>query len=510
MLVLRPVLRDILENPALNLRRKTDFYDPELQLEGFSVSELPDPMDYWDKPGSILLTTALSLDYTSSSAMGEYVKRSLDAGVIAIGVSVGPHVLSEVPTRLVAEGDRQGLTVFEVPLSTRFVGVTQAIIDVMARAEYQSRLQALALQQKFARAALRQNGSQRIIVQLGEALDGGWAALLSPNGTVTAHSRPLRDDILETLQKELQRISSRGGQMASSFPVQTETVALYPVGLERSPTGYLAVGYTASLGEAERSLLATAVAILSLHQEGRQNESQLRRKARRERLLASLRSDPSTVGLLERVADLTPLTETPEHFAIVVATSPQEAGRTVERLEGDTVLSDCEIAELDERVVLTLANTRLETVVRRLRDYGMRIGVFEDCEVEELGSGYESALRAHEAARRLGKDMVRMDRGFGSSVLSFMPTAPLRMWADNSAAALERELGESAADEALAALGAYLRANGSLSAAATSLGIHRHTLRNHLLVLESALEVSLHDPETRATMWIALRALGRV
>lgn len=510
MLVLRPTLRDILEDPALNLRRRTDFYDPELQLEGFSVSELPDPMDYWDKPGSILLTTALSLDYTSSSAMGEYVKRLLDAGVIAVGVSVGPHVLSEVPTRLVAEGDRQGLAVFEVPLSTRFVGVTQAIIDVMAKAEYQSRLQALALQQKFARAALRQNGAQRIIVQLGEALDGGWAALLDPKGDITSQSKPLRKDILESLQKELQRVASRGGQMASSFPVQNETIALYPVGLERKPSAYLAVGYASSLGEAERSLLSTAVAILSLHHERRQNESQLRRKARQERLRACLRNEPSAAELLERVADLAPFREIQEHIAVVVATSPQEAGRMVGRLEEDAILSDCEIAAHDERVVLVFADSYVDAVLRRLRDYGMRVGVFEDCEIQELPAGYESALRAHETARRLGKDLVRADRGFGSTVLSFMPAAPLRMWAESGVASLEQQLGESAVDEALDSLGAYLRANGSLSAAASSLGVHRHTLRNHLRVLEEILEVSFHDPETRATMWIALRALGRV
>lgn len=509
MLVKQPVLGDVIENPVLNLRRVTKFYEPELALGGVSLSELPDPMSYWDEPGSIVLTTALSLDHTSAPAMSEYVTRLLEGGVIGIGIAVGPHVLSGAPERLVKEAERLGLTVFEVPLSTRFIGVTQAIMDLKAKAKYESRITALGLQRDFSRAALRANGAQKIVAHLGEALDG-WAALLAADGTPSRQSRSLRPDAETTIRAEVNRIAPRGNEVTSTISHEGETIAIYPVGLARKPAGYLAVGYNGNLGDAERSLLETAVAILSLHLERTRGEPQIQRNARRRRLTAALQGDEAGAMLLESVADLAPLSAIGEDLVVLVATSPQDAQVLVDQLDENLALDGCEISHIDGRVVLVVAVDRVESTLIELHGHGFRIGVAAACARAQLQAGYESASRAHESARRLAKDIVRAETGFGASILAMVPTQPLQNWADSSFAALKSSLGEATAADALDSLAAFLVANGSMSAAASALGVHRHTLRAHLMALENALEFSLSDPETRAGLWIALRLLGKV
>lgn len=63
------------------------------------------------------------------------------------------------------------------------------------------------------------------------------------------------------------------------------------------------------------------------------------------------------------------------------------------------------------------------------------------------------------------------------------------------------------AEELRRSLTAFLRHNGQRGPAASELKVHRNTLRNRIDRIESLTGRSLEDPDDRAELWLALRAL---
>jgi purine catabolism regulator len=61
-------------------------------------------------------------------------------------------------------------------------------------------------------------------------------------------------------------------------------------------------------------------------------------------------------------------------------------------------------------------------------------------------------------------------------------------------------------DELLGTLAAFLTHNGQMEAAATDLGIHRHTMRNRMQRISELLADNLQSADTRTQLWLAIRA----
>lgn len=59
--------------------------------------------------------------------------------------------------------------------------------------------------------------------------------------------------------------------------------------------------------------------------------------------------------------------------------------------------------------------------------------------------------------------------------------------------------------ELIRTLESFLRHHGSRLGVAGELGVHRNTVRNRLAHIETALNGSLDDPQTRVNAWIALQ-----
>ena len=62
------------------------------------------------------------------------------------------------------------------------------------------------------------------------------------------------------------------------------------------------------------------------------------------------------------------------------------------------------------------------------------------------------------------------------------------------------------ADGLLDTLVAFLTHNGQMEAAATGLGIHRHTMRNRMQRISELLADDLQSADTRTQLWLAIRA----
>jgi purine catabolism regulator len=61
-------------------------------------------------------------------------------------------------------------------------------------------------------------------------------------------------------------------------------------------------------------------------------------------------------------------------------------------------------------------------------------------------------------------------------------------------------------DELVDTLAAFLTHNGQMEAAATELGIHRHTMRNRMQRISELLADDVQSADTRTQLWLAIRA----
>lgn len=121
---------------------------------------------------------------------------------------------------------------------------------------------------------------------------------------------------------------------------------------------------------------------------------------------------------------------------------------------------------------------------------------------------HEQAERALAVARRRGRSLVEHDEVGSGSVLPLLSEDAVRAFSDGLLRPL-REHDATARGDLVASLQAWLSRHGQWDAAATDLGVHRHTLRYRMRRVEEILGRSLDDPDVRMELWLALKAAGR-
>jgi len=99
---------------------------------------------------------------------------------------------------------------------------------------------------------------------------------------------------------------------------------------------------------------------------------------------------------------------------------------------------------------------------------------------------------------------VQFEKLAGRGFSSLIDAGAAAAWAAEYIAGISSS-PESA--ELIATVRAWLTHHGQVDAAATELGVHRHTVRHRLRRAEALLERSLDDPAVRADLWFALRSV---
>jgi purine catabolism regulator len=130
-------------------------------------------------------------------------------------------------------------------------------------------------------------------------------------------------------------------------------------------------------------------------------------------------------------------------------------------------------------------------------------GISDVVPVAQLGDGLRQAGRALAAAGPGGV------RSFGDlardGLVGLVDAEAARGFADALLGPLEsRERGDL-----VASVRAWLAHHGQWDAAASTLGVHRHTLRYRMKRVEELLGRSLDDPDLRAELWVALAVRDR-
>src|SRR3954466_5640675 len=131
-----------------------------------AVTELEDPQRFLNG-GELILTTGMRL--RSAAEQRRFVRQVQRAGAVGIGFGVGlTH--EAVPQALVAEANRWGLPVVEVPYETPFIAIGKLVADAQSADHFVKLERLIAGHQILARALLTGGGLAELLKHLGSML----------------------------------------------------------------------------------------------------------------------------------------------------------------------------------------------------------------------------------------------------------------------------------------------------------------------------------------------------
>jgi purine catabolism regulator len=474
---------------------------PDAGVRWVATSELVDPSPFLEG-GEILLTTGLV--ERDADEWQRFVLSLVDAGVVALGFAVGlSH--PDVPSGLRKAAVASSLNLFVVPRPTPFIAVSRAVADQLWGSEREADRQALLHQQELTDAAI--GGPAELVATLARIV-GGDAVLCTPDGSAIAGWPAAA--LLERALPHIARMNAVGIRSASVDIVRDSRVTVLPVGVGSHAEAYLAVEGDSTTGGAHRAAVTTAVALLSLDRARARAELDADRRIRAGALSLALQSDTEAArALLVGTGQSATL---PSVRARVVRARGSSSGldRALTQLErGSAELGHPLVARIgsgpdtDQLVTIMPAGEEpLEGILRLLEKLEVGVGPARPLSaIAQSDDGARNALAAASAVR----PVVVWTELARSGVDSLLDAGTLAAFAENL---LEPVLTRPDAAELLDSLRAFLGHNGHVGPAAESLGVHRNTLRNRLAASEDLLGRSLHDPQFRSDLWVALKQVG--
>lgn len=488
-------VRELLTMRDLGLVPATTSGDLERAVAWVAISELSDPRP-WLEGGEFLLTTGMRLSADPASC-ADYVSHVVDAGVSALGFGVGlSH--AEVPEALIAAAEARGLTVIVIPEPLPFVAITRAVSQWLSAKEYEQSARAFAAQRELIRSALTASADTALILSVLGRHVGGFAIHLDARGSALAAFPADIARRADEFRDEIDRLRPRGLLASSAISTSDEHVVLVPLGVRGAASGFLIVGTSRPLHPTDQAVLNLAVSLISWSQ-SRPVSHAAELSALRSFVLDRASSevipvetwsalgiaDPTVQVVRVRLADSVTALE----VEAVLAELATESGSVWVRRQGAAILGIVPNGRTDS--LLTLAHP--------VRACGVSAPF-------ELGdpARFRAALDQAERAHLSGLGVVHFDRLAGRGFSSLVDAGAATAWAAEYVAGIASS-PESA--ELLATVRAWLAHHGQVDAAATDLGVHRHTVRHRLRRAESLLERSFDDPAVRADLWFALRSI---
>lgn len=434
-----------------------------------AVTELEDPQRFING-GELVLTTGLRLK--SAPEQRRFVRQVQRAGAVGIGFGIGlSHDV--VPPAMIAEANRWGLPMVEVPYETPFIAIGKLVADAQSADHYSKLERLIAGHQVLARALLT---------------GGGLAELLKHLGSM------LRTDIALT-QFTAQLYNS------SKEHASADTWASYPIPTGRRDACTLwvrqpfedsgIIGYAQNLisvelnnmvkqRQAQRALCGQVLEDV-IHGALETSEAQRRLAG------VGLNSTRKNVVLLAVSAA--------HHKALVSTSVPQPLENAVAAVVGK-----------DLAVVINDDGGAAPALARKLSDHLAEAGIHATI---GIGGAYTkpnglrwSYFEARDAASH-GLPVNEPERLSLTSLLLASEDVPLADMANESLNPL-RAFDSAHGAELMTTLESYLSNNGSVAAVAEALTLHRNTVRYRLAQIT---ELTGYDPSVtadRVQLWLAL------
>lgn len=479
-----PTVASLCASLGHHLSPMPGFTAPETEVTAVHISELDDPTPYLGG-GELLLTTGLVLP-TSQLGCQRYVARLVEAGVSALGFGLGP-VVQSVPEQLVAACRSAGLPLLVVPAPTPFQLISRAYWTSLSRATEQQLTDAVVAQRALIAAATSPDPAAAILRRLAGVV-GGWAALLDATGAVTEAYPPTAGAELDELHAEVARLEVAGAHSSVSLTVADHIVVMFPLAVGERVSGYLAASSPRRFDQAQRGVVVTAAALLSLGTAHEQRTEPVVEATRR--CVALLLDD----GHVEAARQLAARTGTPvpgRELCLLTVRGRHGAdlARAVARWCPDALSVQTDDRTLWSAVPADHPDAASLLPVLRAADETAAAVLTEPVAVGLLGPARARAQRTL-ATLAPGRVLVPSQRVPG-----------------DVAAAVEDFVGRAPA-EVVEALVGYLRSRGQWEQASRLIGLHRNTVRYRVGRARDLLGLDLDDPDVAAEAWLALRARG--
>lgn len=453
---------------------------PDDDISAVHISELLDPTSYLSG-GELLLTTGLSLAGADID-VDEYAERLRAAGVVAVGLGLGP-VFEDVPEMLAIACRRSGVPLLVVPKPTPFIAISRAYWTAVARSGEQALIDQLVAQRALVDAAGSPDPVATMLRSVARWI-GGWAATMSAHGEVQQVQPTEFAPAAAALRTDIRRLRGVG---AATLAAEDRRVALFPLGVSAdSAEGYLAVGTDGAMDAATRRTVLTAAALLTL---------------------VAARGAASTAGGDTVRGDV----------AILLELGHLDAARALTAERG--------LPGLGVRLrTLAVRSTAVGDVLAAVTDWcpaaygrqldGARVWFAVPTDHRSLDELRERLDAVDPSSTAAISHVVQAEATVSSlpdtlDALSSIPDAAMVALVPPSESGIDlalRRLRERGRPTQVAAVAAYLRHRGRWEAAARELGVHRNTLRHRIGRAQELLHVDLDDPDVAARMWLELRA----
>ncbi|XAS66580.1 PucR family transcriptional regulator ligand-binding domain-containing protein [Micrococcaceae bacterium Sec5.7] len=434
-----------------------------------AVTEQEDPQRFLNG-GELVLTTGMRL--RSAPEQRRFVRQVQRAGAVGIGFGVGlTH--DAVPPALIAEANRWGLPVVEVPYETPFIAIGKLVADAQSADHYAKLERLIAGHQILARALLT---------------GGGLSELLKHLATM------LRTDIVLT-QFTAQLYNSGTGHPTadswSSYPIPTGRRDACTLWAKQPFEDSGIVGYAQNLISVELNNMVKQ----------RQAQRALAGQVLEDVIHGTLEPSEASrrlagIGVNSTRKNVVLLAVSAAHHKQVVSTS-------VPRLLENAVAA---VVGKDLVVVIHDDGSGAAALARSLGDHLAEAGIHATI---GIGGAYTkpnglrwSYFEARDAASR-GLPVNEPERLSLTSLLLASEDVPLADMANESLDPL-RNFDAAHGSELMTTLESYLSNNGSVAAVAEALTLHRNTVRYRLAQIT---EMTGYDPSVtadRVQLWLAL------
>ncbi|WP_394769266.1 PucR family transcriptional regulator [Lacisediminihabitans sp.] len=469
-------------------------------LTGVHISELADPTPYLEG-GELLLTTGIPL---TGGAVGirDYVGRLAAKGVSALGLGLGAGT-DLVDPELVSACAAAGLPLLLVPEAVPFMHVSRGFWQLVGRSEQADLASRLSLQTALARAATRDDAAQAIVSSLAQGL-GGWAAYLPADGGTATVWPASAADVVPLLRLESARLNLVGTYSAATFPLNGTDVVEHAIVVGRRTVGFLAVGAGRGLRTADRQLILTSCMLLSLTAQRAQEASRVEAALGGAIAALILAGHVDAARVAAEHSGMPPLGDFARVFALRgdgAALDSPDLGAIVGSLAAGPN-SDLLPAGLRDRVSASMLRATAGGVRVLILPEG-RAGRATESGGGTLRGDFAAALSAplplRAVAAAVGPVAFACRTARAGTIVAVNDTA------DDRGAAWLEALGRHARGDLTETVRCYLAHRGQWESTARELGIHRNSLRHRIATATELVGADLTDPDTAATLWVALR-----
>lgn len=495
----------------------------------------------WVNGGELVLTTIFNMP-EGKNEQCDYVRQMAQKNIAGLVITTGRYI-DEIPLYLVDTANEVDIPLIEIPFTTRFVDIAQAINEVIAESSLELSRRALNIHQTLTNLVLEGGGLSHLAVRLAELLGHSVSIETANFDAIATHNiaaidearrytqlhgrtdprlvtalekRDILPEIRESLRpKHLEAMPDVGLEMER---------ILAPIVVHGEIYGFMwIIADEHGLGEIDMMAIesgSTIAALMMLYQQSVQSaEASLKGS-----LMSQLIEGNASRETILTDASMRYGVDLRSHYVMMMVECLMNGSqklsslyRTINQMIANDGWNAVVGQFAGQVVVLAQDDEHLKALAARIQERAALSKLCGDTTARVAVSGlqqgtdnvrcaYDQCVDVLHITRRLdpgGRVIYFSELGYlhtlfhaGASTLSGNPYVPL----------LRRLLDEKQAD-LFRTLEAYLDSGGNGVGTAEILHIHRSTLNYRLQRINHIIEYNLHDPMIRTNLQVAVKLM---